>query len=193
MTSPIAKHLHHRTLESFFFEEIENVQTRTGRSLPREVEAYVVGLLAQYARRTQAAGRASPAFALDYLSAKREQGAKRAHALRGIGDRALYVSGVAPRSLARSAVNVSYVKGIGEACYREVSDRVGALAVLGKLAEMFDEVSEVIGDVVELGSRGGDDLLSVYERWREFGDDRDLKRLVGAGVLIDPEGSDTLQ
>jgi hypothetical protein len=193
MTSAIAKHLHHRTLESFFFEEIEDVQTRTGRSLPREVEAYVVGLLARYARRTQAAGRASPPLALDYLSARREQGSKRAYALRGVGDRALYISGVAPRSLVRSAVNVSYVKGIGEACYREVSDRVGALAVLGMLAERFDEVSEVIGEVVELGSRGGDDLLSIYERWREFRDDRDLKRLVSAGVLIDPEGSDTLQ
>lgn len=193
MTSPLEKHLHHRTLESFFFEEIESVQSRTGRSLPRDVEAYVVGLLARYARRTQAAGRASPPLALDYLSARREQGSRRAVALRGVGDRALYISGVAPRSLARSAINVRYVKGIGEAAYREVSDRVGALAVLGMLAEMFDEVADVIGDVVELGSRGPDDLLSVYERWREHGHDRDLRRLVLAGVLIDPEGSDTLQ
>ena len=73
--------------------------------------------------------------------------------------------------------------------------------VLGMLAEMFDEVADVIGDVVELGSPshapaglvGPDDLLSVYERWRQHGHERDLRRLVLAGVLIDPEGSDTVQ
>jgi hypothetical protein len=185
--------IHHRTLESFFFEEIESVQGRTGRTLPAEVEAYVVGLLARYARRTHAAGRASPALALDYLSARGKQGSERARALRGVGDRALYISGVAPRSLDRTPVNVRYVKGIGSAAYREVSDRNGALAVLGMLAEMFDEVAEVISDVAPLGTRGPDDLLSIYERWRTHGNSRDLRRLIEAGVLIDPEGSDTLQ
>ena len=185
--------IHHRTLESFFFEQIESVQGRTGRTLPAEVETYVVGLLARYARRTQAAGRASPPLAIDYLSARRKEGSARAHALRGVGDRALYISGVAPRSLERTPVNVRYVKGIGSAAYREVSDGNGALAVLGMLAEMFDEVADVIGDVAPLGTRGADDLMSLYERWRKHGNAGDLRRLIEAGVLIDPEGSDTLQ
>ena len=37
------------------------------------------------------------------------------------------------------------------------------------------------------------DIMAVYTRWREHGDPRDLRRLVQAGVLIDPERSDTLQ
>jgi hypothetical protein len=182
----------HRTLESFFFEEIEQAQERSGRSLPHDVEAYVVSLLSRYARRTEAAGRASQPLALDYLKAKSEQGSSRAHALRHVGDRALYISGVVPRSLDRTPVNVRYVKGIGEAAYREVAD-YGPLAVLGLLAEMFGDVAEVIGDVVELGTRDEHDLLGLYGRWRQHGDPRDARRLVRAGVLLDSHGSDQVQ
>ena len=184
----------YQTLESFFFEEIEQAQERSGRTLSPEVEAYVVHLLARYARRPHAAGRTSRPLALEYLRARTESGVSRASALRGVGDRALYIAGVAPRSLDRTPVNVRYVAGIGEAAYREVAG-AGALAVLGELAERFGVVAEVIGDVVDLGATGDrpDDLLGVYERWRRLHDPRDAKRLIAAGVIIDAEGSDLLQ
>ncbi len=191
MTNAVA--VSHSTLESFFFEELEQVQERTGRALPVEVEAYVVHLLAAYARRPHCAGRTSAPLALDYLQARSQSGSARAHALRGVGDRALYISGVVPRSLNRTPVNVRYVNGIGESAYREVAGG-GALAVLGTLAQMFGEVAEVIGDVVELGSADEPaDLLAVYERWRAHGDPRDAKLLVRQGVLLDTEGTDIVQ
>lgn len=185
---------HHQTLESFFFEEIEQVQERTGKSLPPDVEAYVVSLLARYARRTGEAGRRSRPIALDYLDARGQSGAARAHALRGVGDRALYISGVVPRSLMRSPVNVRYIRGIGESAYREVGGS-GALVVLRELADTFAEVADVIGEVVELESKGdhAPDLLALYERWRAHGDPRDAKLLIRAGVIIDADGSDVLQ
>ena len=182
----------HATLESFFFEEIEHVQERTGKALPTEVEAYVVHLLATYATKTDGAGRTSRPLALDYLRARSFSGGARATALRTVGDRALYISGVVPRSLHRTPVNVRYVHGIGESAYREVAGG-GALRVLGTLAEMFADVAEVIGDVVEVGRDEHVDLMSCYERWRRSGDPRDAKLLVRAGVLLDAEGSDTLQ
>ncbi|MEM9456799.1 MAG: hypothetical protein AAGF11_21660 [Myxococcota bacterium] len=189
--------LHHSTLESFFFEEIEHAQQRAGRSLSRAVEAYVVGLLARFARRTQAAGRRSEPLALDYLRARHRQGSARTTALRGVGDRALYISGVAPRSLHRSPVDVRYVQGIGEAAYREVADRAewgGALAVLGELAEAFEGVCEVMAEVIDLDAPDrAPDLLALYERWRRDADPRDRRRLLHAGVLLDPEGSDQVQ
>lgn len=187
--------LQHPTLESYFFDEIEQVQERTGTTLPREVEAYVVGLLARYAKRTHAAGRTARPLALEYLRARGENGSARYTALRRVGDRALYISGVVPKSLDRTPVNVRYVKGIGEAAYREVSDRrsSGAAAVLGALAERFDDVAGVIGNVVDVGGSGEEDLLAVYERWRKTGRAADLERLIAAGVLIDKEGSDVLQ
>jgi hypothetical protein len=192
--------IHHGTLESFFFEEIGRAQERCGRSLSDEAEAYVVGLLARFARRTQVAGRRSEPLALDYLRARAESsGVARAQALRGVGDRALYISGVAPRSVHRSAVDVRYVRGIGEAAYREVADRQpwgGALAVLGELAETFEGVSEVIAEIVDLEARDlahANDLLGLYERWRRDGDPRDRRRLLQAGVRLDWHGPDEMQ
>ena len=185
----------YQTLESFFFDEIENAQERSGTSLSPEVEAYVVHLLARYARRPHAAGRRSRPLALEYLRARGETGVSRASALRGVGDRALYIAGVAPRSLDRTPVNVRYVRGIGEAAYREVAGG-GALVVLDELAERFGAVAEVIGDIVDLGAKASgraDDLLGLYERWRRHRDPRDAKRLVAAGVIIDADGSDVLQ
>lgn len=185
----------YQTLESFFFEEIEHAQERSGTELSPEVEAYVVHLLARYARRPHAAGRRSRPLALEYLRARTENGVSRASALRGVGDRALYIAGVAPRSLERTPINVRYIRGIGEAAYREVAGG-GALAVLAELAERFGTVAEVIGDVVDLGASGADrpdDLLGLYERWRRYKDPRDAKRLVAAGVIIDADGSDLVQ
>jgi hypothetical protein len=180
------------TLEAFFFEEIEQAQERSGTSLPTEVEAYVVHLLARFARKTHEAGRASRPLAIEYMTARAATGSARAHALRGVGDRALYISGVVPRSLQRSPVDVRYVHGIGSAAYREIAGS-GALAVLGLLAERFVEVADVIGDVVELGNERDDDLLAVYERWRRHGDPRDLKLLLRAGVLLETDGTDVMQ
>ncbi len=185
--------LDHQTLESYFFSEIEQLADRRGITLPEHVEAYVVGLLARYARRPQAAGRKSRPLALEYLRARGETGAARANALRGVGDRALYISGVAPRSLHRAPVGVKYVRGTGEAAYRQVASETGPLAVLGDVAERFEAVSEVIGDVIELGGEKKPDLLALYERWRKLGDPRDKRRLIAAGVFIDAERSDIVQ
>lgn len=193
--------LDHRTLESYFFEEIEHAQERRGQALPHEIEAYIVQLLVTYARRTQAAGRRSRALALEYLRAKGESGQAKAYALRRVGDRALYISGVAPRSLHRSPVSVRYIKGIGEAAYREVAGG-GALAVLGDIADRFDEVSETIREVIELGtsrtSPGGADarareLWSLIERWRTSQDPKDAEKLLEAGLLLSREEADILQ
>ncbi len=192
MTQDVA--IQHTTLESYFFSEIERAQADRRRRLPTDVEAYVVGLLARYAKRTHVAGRTSRPLALDYLEARDQRGSHRAKALRRVGDRALYISGVVPQSMNRSPVGMRYVQGIGTAAYRAVSSHpTGALAVLRRLAGMFDEVAEVIGDVARPSEAEGDDLMALYERWRREGSDHDLQRLVAAGVLIDPERSDIVQ
>lgn len=187
----------HRTLESFFYQEIERAQERHGHPLSHAAEAYVVALLARFTRRTHVAGRSSEPLALDYLRARGQDGSARAQALRGVGDRALYISGVAPRSVHRNAVDVRYVRGIGEAAYREVAARSqwgGALAVLGELAETFEGVAEVIAEIVDLDARAPThDLLGLYERWRKSGDPRDRRRLLQAGVLLDPDGAEQVQ
>lgn len=179
------------SLTAFFYEEIGEAQERSGQTLSPEIEAYVVHLLADFVRRTGVAGRHSPALALQYLDARGRSGSARALALRAVGDRALFIAGAVPRSLERSPVDVRYVRSIGESAYRGIGDRRGALAVFGDLADQFEGVSEVIGEVVEVGDGG--DLMGLYERWRRGGDPRDARRLIGAGVLLDAKRSDIVQ
>jgi hypothetical protein len=182
------------TLASFFYEQLEQARDGEHDPLGDEVEAYVVNLLAAHARRSNVAGRTTPPLAIQFLAA-REHGPT---ALREVGDRALYIAGVVPRSLDRTPVSVAYVSGIGEAAYREIhvrkSRRVpenSSLDVFARLADRFREVVDLLGRIANKGQTT--DLLALYERWRRDLDPRDARRLLSAGVLLDPQTADILQ
>ncbi|MCA9687037.1 MAG: hypothetical protein KC457_33025 [Myxococcales bacterium] len=175
------------TLESFFYAQLEELCDEEGRSLGEDVEAYVVHMLAAHARRPQVAGRTSEALATQFLAA-RQQGPA---ALRQVGDRALYIAGVVPRSLDRGPVNVAYVSGIGEAAYGELYARKSRLEVFARLAESFRDIVSLLGRM--LGDDGNDDLLALYDRWRSDGDRGAASRLIRAGVHLDPQKIDILQ
>lgn len=181
------------SLEAFFFAQVGDAQTRTGATLPREVEAYVVYLLADCARKPALAGRRSGPLALQYLSARAAEGSARALALRQVGDRALFIAGVVPHSLDRTAVDLRYVRSLGSTAYRQISDGHGALAVFCSLADRFEAAAEVISEATDPRGEADRDLLGLYERWRRYGEARDARRLIAAGVVLDPDGSDTLQ
>lgn len=181
-------------LESFFYEQVGDAEERTGTQLPAEVEAYVVHLLADHVRRTSVAGRTSGPLALQYLAAREQQGAFRAQALRAVGDRALFIAGVVPHSMDRTPVNLRYVRSIGETAYRQISDSGGARAVFHTLAESFEAAAEVIGEATDPRGESDRDLLGLYDRWKRYGEARDARRLVAAGVvLVRSKASDTLQ
>lgn len=181
------------SLEAFFFSQVGDAQSRTGATLPREVEAYVVHLLADCARRPALAGRRSGPLALQYLSARSAEGSARAQALRQVGDRALFIAGVVPHSLGRTAVDLRYVRSLGSDAYRQISDRHGPLAVFHSLADRFEAAAEVISEATDPRGEADRDLLGLYERWRRYGEARDARRLIAAGVALDPDASDTLQ
>jgi hypothetical protein len=177
------------TLESFFFEQLEQAQISERERLGDEVEAYLVHMLAAHARRPNVAGRRTPALATQFLAA-RESGAV---ALREVGDRALYIAGVIPRSLDRTPVSVEYVAGIGKAAYSELHVRKARLEVFARLAERFREIVGVLGRMLAVEKDGQGDLLALYERWRAGSDPADARRLIAAGVLLDPATADILQ
>lgn len=166
------------TLESFFYERVGGVQERRSSHLPTEVEAYVVHMLADHVRRTSVTGRTSGPLALQYLAAREQQGARRALALRAVGDRALFIAGVVPHSVDRSSVDLRYVRSIGTAAYRQIREPV----VFHTLADTFEAAAEVISEATD--SCGDDDLLALYERWKKYGDVRDERRLGAAGVVL---------
>jgi hypothetical protein len=176
------------TLESFFWQQLGAAQDSEGTELPESVEAYLVHMLASHVRRTEVAGRTSPALSTQFLAA-REQGSA---ALREVGDRALYIAGVVPRCLDRTPVNVRYVSGIGEAAYREVHARSSRLEVFEALADAFGDIVDLLGRVVEPDA-GESNLLELYDRWRRAGDPRDARRLIAAGIRLDSRGGNPVQ
>jgi hypothetical protein len=181
------------SLEAFFFDQVGEAQTRSGATLPPEVEAYVVHLLAAFVGKTAELGRRSGPLALQYLAARAEAGSARAQALRVLGDRALFIAGVVPHSLDRGAVDLRYVRSLGSDAYRQISDGHGPLAVFNSLADRFEVAAEVISEATDPRGEADRDLLGLYERWRRYGEARDARRLVAAGVVLDPDGADTLQ
>jgi hypothetical protein len=181
------------SLEAFFFDQVGEAQSRSGASLPREVEAYVVHLLAAFAGKPAVVGRRTGPLALQYLAARAEAGSARAQALRELGDRALFIAGVVPHSVDRTPVNLRYVRSLGSTAYRQVSDGRGPLAVFHTLADRFEDAAEVISEATDARGEGDRDLLGLYERWRRYGEGRDARRLVAAGMVLDKDGTDTLQ
>jgi len=181
------------SLEAFFFDQVGEAQTRSGATLPPEVEAYVVHLLAAFVGKTAELGRRSGPLALQYLAARAEAGSARAQALRVLGDRALFIAGVVPHSLDRTPVNLRYVASLGASAYREVSDGRGALAVFHTLADRFEDAAEVISEATDGRGEGDRDLLGLYDRWRRHGEARDARRLRAAGIVLGRAATDTLQ
>ena len=169
------------TLRSFFYERVERAMERRKAPLSDETQAYTVNFLAAYARRTGLAGRRSRALALDFMEAI-DRGAS---ALRDVGDRALYIAGVVPRSLDRGPVDVRYVASIGTNAYREVGGILPTLTVFHELAESFDTVRLIVGDATTSEDHEHINLLEVYERWLQVRDQRDAEVLLAAGMRLD--------
>lgn len=175
------------SLRSFFYQRVEQAMERRRAPLSRETQAYTVNFLASCARKTGLAGRTSRALALDFMEAI-ERGAS---ALRDVGDRALYIAGVVPRSLDRSSVTVRYVTSIGSNAYRAVGGHLPNLTVFGELAEHFDTIRMVVGDAAAAEEQAHVNLLEVYERWLATRDARDAEILISAGMRLDaPESLD---
>lgn len=181
------------SLAAFFYDQVGEAQTRAGATLPPEVEAYVVHLLAAFVGKPAEVGRRSGPLALQYLAARAEAGSARAQALRILGDRALFIAGVVPHSLDRTPVNLRYVASLGASAYREVSDGRGALAVFHSLADRFEDAAEVISEATDGRGEADRDLLSLYDRWRRHGEARDARRLRAAGIVLGRTSTDTLQ
>lgn len=182
------------TLESFFFERIGKSLAARSTKLEPEIEAYAVHLLVSFARRRRVAGRTAPPLALQYMRAM-ETGPG---ALRDVGDRALSIAGIVPRSLARSMVDVRYVRSIGTSAYRGIASRVPGLAVFDGIAAQFETLELVLGDASsrddepEAHSDARGDLLGLYERWRRSRSKRDEVTLTEAGVRLDHDDDERM-
>ena len=156
--------------------------------------AYLVELLEEQARVGE--GDEPETLAEAWLAAGRRGGAERIRALRGLGDRALFVSGFFSESLVRGVVSGSYYRDMGRRAYGAVARSLPRASrdeawprLFEELADRFPELAMVLGEVSEQARASGSPerrsewLLGLYERYLATGSARDRRRLVRAGCV----------
>lgn len=182
----------HASVESFFHEVVTDALERAQVQATEATEYYLVSLLGAFA--TTPIPDEPLAFKL-----ARAQGdpAERVKALKEVGDTSLYVTGFFGGSLdRRGMVDASYYIGLGEAAYRELASRLSmstVAAIYGELADKFPRFVDVLCEVrLQVDFTGGD-VIKLYEQWRATRSEWIARRLRSLGVLVDGDGSTTLQ
>jgi hypothetical protein len=179
----------HRDLSAFFYDTLTKALTTRGVAAPQHTESYLVALLASLAHDT-----AALAPSLVELRCDAEQGprAERLSKLRALGDKALSVSSLFEAHRERLGLSRAYVTGMGESAYRCASQLASfsrqkherqQAEVYYDLGERFGTYASVLEDVREATALGGgDDVLSLFERYRKNHSPALLERLLEQGV-----------
>ena len=190
-------------LPEFFHREVCRAMQHQGTGARTETIEYLVNLLTLFSRtdalfdpadRTDHAdhadrGLACKPLAMLYADA-RQSGSPRARrrALRRLADFALFISGVFPGSLARSAVGVDYYVSMGGAAYGQLSnvapksEQAAYGPVYDELATRFVDFVDVLGEIGATSAiTSNGEVLRLYELWLHTGSRRAARRLQNAG------------
>jgi hypothetical protein len=179
----------HRDLSAFFYETLNKALSVRRVEAPQLTESYLVRLLATLAHDASALSQTLVELRCEAESGRREE---RLSKLRALGDKALSVSSLFEAHLAHLGVSRSYVEDMGKSAYRCAShlasasprshERVHA-EVFFDLGEHFSTYAEVLLDVREATALGGgNDVLSLFERYRKSHSPALLERLLAQGV-----------
>ena len=111
--------------------------------------------------------------------------------MRRVGDVAMFIAGVFRYSLRRKPVNVDYYIAIGGNAYEHLSvacDRAGEQAgtVFMELGTKFALLARAMARAFEQDLDRNENLLALYERWRQTGSVSCAHRLQEAGIHTGP-------
>ncbi|MDE0097739.1 MAG: hypothetical protein OXN16_00795 [Gammaproteobacteria bacterium] len=116
---------------------------------------------------------------------------KRNHALKRLGDVALFISGIFSDSLNRKVVDVDYYITMGGLAYGCLSSTSRQLArwhafseVFGELGTKFARFVDVLNEVGDqTGLRNDHDIMRLYEIWQRTGSRRARGQLQRLGII----------
>ena len=181
-----------RTPPRALFVELVSEAAGEADPAPSElVQAYLVDLLAGRMRTPTEDPDVAP-LAEAWWRAQQAEGPERIRHLRGLGDRALFVSGFFGESLLRSVMGPAYYRDMGRRAYGSLARSLGALddegswpALYTELAALFPQLTGVLADVSDraYGDRDAE-LLAAYERYVTTGSRRARRRLLRAGIVL---------
>ena len=160
---------------------------------------YLVDLLDERVRLTPAPERpcgGEESFAEALLAARQLRGAERLCWLRGLGDRALFVSGFFGDSLDRRAVGIRYYADAGRRAYADLASALVGRSTERAWPELFEELADRFPDFVDVLAEVSDSsrarqpgaLLRLYERYLCSGAERERRRLLRRGQLVPERG-----
>jgi hypothetical protein len=181
------------SLESFFQDVVDRALRAERVETSSLTEHYLVRLLASYSRQPID----ETPLALKLLGAMEAAPRERRERLREVGDTSLFVSGFWSESFARRVVDVDYYIDMGGSAYGQLAkvgpgwsrDPFGD--VYGNLAENFVRFVAVLALVSRwlMPAAGPQDIVKLYERWRQTGSGWAAHKLAAAGVLPQKAGT----
>lgn len=188
-------------VSEFFRTAVAAALRNQGVSASPNVEAYLVGLLAEYLNAERLVTREAffhrPLCEL-MAEASTAPPPERLKKYKEIGDIALYMAGYFGDAIERRGVNLDYYIEMGGGAYGAVAAhmraRTGGAAfdeLYGELSGRFAAYVDVFGEVSEhaTGQRN-QDLVRLYERWRRTKSSWMTRKLQSAGVFPADDSDD---
>jgi hypothetical protein len=177
------------SVDEFFHEVVTDALSAVDLDASEPAGWYLVGLLGDFTR----ARLTDEPLGLK-LAQPGEDPGERVRNLKQVGDTSLYVAGFFAESLNRSLVDVDYYVGLGQEAYARLARQLRAqrsiTEVYEELAAKFPKFVDVLGvvrqriSIAELGATP--DIGRLYEMWLRTRDEWVEKKLIDAGLLIDP-------
>lgn len=187
------------SVDAFFHEAVTDALSAVDLEASEPASWYLVSLLGDFTR----ARLTDEPLGLKLVGAGSDPG-ERVKTLKQVGDTSLYVAGFFSSSLSRSLVDVEYYVGLGQSAYSQLARSFGTsrgsshhLAdVYQELAAEFPRFVDVLMEVrkrthmAEMNAET--DVSKLYEIWLRTRDEWVEKKLMAAGLIVDP-GSKVIQ
>lgn len=183
---------HHADVRGYFRDRLVTSMKRQRVTVDPRTEFYLVNLLAVQATRPTGESIETPLIEM-LAHAADATGVDRLHKFRDLGDSALYVSGFFADHLQRRGVSATYAATLGGRAYSLAGSLVerwapASEAVLGdvycELSQKFELFVRVFDDVrEETALRTPQDIIRLYEKWRQTRSPALAERLEKAGVF----------
>lgn len=157
---------------------------------------YVVHLLSEFSRSDRLYEKTEHGYGLKPLAliyadvVYSTDPSERRHALRRLGDVALFIAGLFSHSLNRKLVDLDYYVAMGGGAYGQLSSAGSRSSQGSSLLPVFAELSQKFTDFVDALAEVGEDanfsndsdLLRSYENWLRTGSRRAAQQLRRAGI-----------
>ena len=122
----------------------------------------------------------------DYTDAKGTS--ERSHALRRLGDVALFICGLYSQSLNRKVVDIDYYIAMGGGAYARLAHDLQPhkqvfIDIFAELANNFVDYMDVLSEITEAQHSSHSDILRQYEIWLRSGSKAAKKRLMTQGII----------